>query len=68
MEVKRISLTDERQVSFALQVTLQSPDGDGDEVDESDKIQDFSVFRTLERWKEAISRLLDGFYALRRSE
>jgi hypothetical protein len=67
MEVKQISLTYERNVSFALQVTLQSPYGDGDEVYESDKIQDFSVFRHIGTMEVSNQPVFDGFYALRRS-
>jgi len=65
MEIKRVQLNYQRQEAFALQVTLQSPYGDGDEVYQSDKIQDFAVFRHIGTMEVSNRPVFDGFYALR---
>jgi hypothetical protein len=66
MEIKSVVLNYQRQESFGLQVTLQSPYGDDDESYESDKIQDFAVFRHIGTMEVSNRPVFDGFYALRR--
>ena len=66
MKIKSVLLNYQRQESFAMQVTLQSPYGDGDEKYSSDKIQDFAVFRHIGTMEVSNSPVFEGFYALRR--
>jgi hypothetical protein len=67
MEIKGVELKYHRQETFALEVTLQSPYGDQDEVYQTEKIQDFSVFRHIGTMEISNRPVFDGFYALRRS-
>ncbi|MCY2939054.1 MAG: hypothetical protein NTV55_11945 [Planctomycetota bacterium] len=66
MKIKSVLLNYQRQESFAMQVTLQSPYGDGDEKYSSDKIQDFAVFQHIGTMEVSNSPVFEGFYALRR--
>jgi len=68
MEIKSVLLNYQRQESFAMQVTLQSPYGDDDEVYQSDRIQDFAVFRHIGTMEVSDRPVFDGFYALRRGQ
>jgi len=67
LEIKSVVLNYQRKDSFALQVTLQSPHGDSNEVYQSDKIQDFAVFRHIGTMEVSHRPVFDGFYALRRN-
>jgi len=67
MEIKQVQLNYERKERFTLQVTLQSPNGDGDEIYQSTSIQDFAVFRHIGTMEVSDRPVFDGFYALRRA-
>ena len=66
LEIKSVSLNYQRQEQFVLQITLQSPYGEGDEDYQSEKIQDFAVFRHVGTMEVSNRPVFDGFYALRR--
>ncbi len=66
MEVKSVLLNYQRQSRFDMQITLQSPYGEGDEVYESTSINDFAVFRHIGTMEVSNLPVFDGFYALRR--
>jgi hypothetical protein len=65
MEIKDITLNYERQKTFVVQVTLESPYGDEDEVYESNKIQDFALFRHVGIIEIGDKPVFDGFYPLK---
>lgn len=67
MEIKSVSLNYQRQESFEMRITLQSPYGADEESYESDRIQDFAVFRHVGTMEVGDRPVFDGFYALRRS-
>jgi hypothetical protein len=64
MEVKEVSVAYHRQRDFLLRVVLESPYGDPEETYESDKIQDFALFRHIGIMEISALPVFDGFYAL----
>jgi hypothetical protein len=65
MQIKDIQILYHRQQSFKLRVTLESHDGDDDEIYESEKIQDFALLRHVGILEISGKPVLDGFYPLK---
>jgi hypothetical protein len=65
MEIKNVQLSYQRKRLFRVQVILESPYGEEDAPYESDRIQDFALFRHVGIMEMDNAPILDGFYPLR---
>lgn len=65
MEVKEVRMRYQRQQSFELQVTLESPTGELDPPYNSQNIHDFALFRHIGILEIGGTPVFNGFYALR---
>jgi hypothetical protein len=65
MEIKYVQLSYERQQLFRARVILESPYGEEDAPYESDRINDFALFRHIGIMEIDNRPVFDGFYPLR---
>jgi hypothetical protein len=65
MEIKDVQLTYRRREHFHVRVILESPHGVEDTPYESDRINDFALFRHMGIMEVGDAPVLDGFYPLR---
>lgn len=68
MEIKNVAFTYERQQASEMQVTLESPYGDPEEVFTSNDIQDFALFRHVGIHTIDGRPVLSGFFPLNLSK
>lgn len=65
MEIKNVSISYQRQQSFAVKVILVSPYGEEDPPYTSNNINDFALFRHIGLSEIGTRPVMDGFYAMR---